>query len=264
MGNASRDDVYNKGHVLTMCFAGIISQLAKRVVDGTKREKKRDEDLPYLPHNDRDVFQLCAQLSLINRLNIHSIGEVEAKIEKVRAEHDKAIAEFNAITEEHHKLTDLSDQWDNICELEYKPDKTIADKMKLSLARQSLSRHSISSLDDVRRLELRKREYDERIAKLQRKIEDSDNLAKALQEIADTYNGISKGDYINNLMKSEQELEAQCRSSAQDRSVPKPPVQDISQKQEPRDSAPEKSEPKPDEPAQKPTVQHKSCSRGRG
>ncbi len=209
MGNASRDDVYNKGHVLTMCFAGIISQLAKRVVDGTKREKKRDEDLPYLPHNDRDVFQLCAQLSLINRLNIHSIGEVEAKIEKTRAEHDKAIAEFNAITEEHHKLTDLSDQWDNICELEDKPDKTLADRMKLSLARQSLSRHGISSPDDARRLELRKREYDERIYELQRKIEDSDNLAKALQEIADTYNGISKGDYVDKLLERENVHEEQ-------------------------------------------------------
>ena len=222
MGNASRDDVYNKGHVLTMCFAGIISQLAKRVVDGTKREKKRDEDLPYLPHNDRDVFQLCAQLSLINRLNIHSIGEVEAKIEKVRAEHDKAIAEFNAITEEHHKLTDLSDQWDNICELEDKPDKTIADKMKLSLARQSLSRHGISSPNDVRRLELRKREYDERIAKLQQKIEDRDNLAKALQEIADTYNGISKGDYISKLIERDNaQPEHEVKQSARDQSAPK-------------------------------------------
>jgi hypothetical protein len=81
--------------------------------------------------------------------------------------------------------------------------------MKLSLARQSLSRHGISSLDDVRRLELRKREYDERIAKLQRKIEDSDNLAKALQEIADTYNGISKGDYISKLIERENVHEEQ-------------------------------------------------------
>lgn len=239
MGNASRDDVYNKGHVLTMCFAGIISQLAKRVVDGTKREKKRDEDLPYLPHNDRDVFQLCAQLSLINRLNIHSIGEVEAKIEKARAEHDKAIAEFNAITEEHHKLIDLSDQWDNICELEDKHDKTLADKMKLSLARQSLYRHGISSPDDVRRLELRKREYDERIAELQRKIEDSDNLAKALQEIADTYNGISKGDYISKLIE---------RDNAQ-------PEHEVKQ------SAPGQSAPKQDEPTQNPITM--TISRGR-
>ena len=91
------------------------------------------------------------------------------------------------------------------------------------------------------------------------------NLLSAFREISDTYNGISKGDYINNLMKSEQELEAQCRSSAQERSEPKhdtaalkPPVQDISSKPEQPESVPEKSKPKPDEPAQKPTVQHKS------
>lgn len=90
------------------------------------------------------------------------------------------------------------------------------------------------------------------------------NLLNAFKEISDTYNDISQGDYISKMMKPDQKLESQQRSSAQDRSVPKPPVQDISQKQESRDSAPEKSEPNPDESAQKPTVQHKSCSRGRG
>ena len=93
------------------------------------------------------------------------------------------------------------------------------------------------------------------------------NLINAFKEISDTYNDISKGDYISNLMKSEEELEAQRRAYAQERSVPKndspapkPPVQDISQKQEQQESVPEKSEPKPDEPAQKPKT--KTTSRG--
>ena len=271
LGNASRNDAYNKGQVLAICFAGIIAEFAKRIVDGSKKENKREEKLPYLPHNDRDVYQLGAQLSLINRLKIHSIGELEAKIEEAQAAYDSIVREINAITQEQHRLNDLLIQYENFRTLNDKPNKSLAEKMKLQLAKQSLSRHGIKSPEDVRQLELRKQEYDDRIAELKRKLEAKTNLLSAFKEIADTYNDISHGDYISKLMKTEQEIEAQHRASAQEKSAPKhdtptlkPPVQDISQKQEPRDSAPEKSEPKPDEPAQKPTVQHKSRSRGRG
>ena len=271
LGNASRDDSYNKGGTLTICFAGIIAELAKRIVDGTKKENKREEKQPYLPHNDRDVFQLGAHLAFINRLNIHSIGELEAKMEEAQAAYDSAVKEFNSITEEYHRLDDLLTQYNNLRELDDKLHKSLAETMKLQLAKQSLSRHGIKSSEDARQLELQKQDYDDRIAELKREMEIKTNLISAFKEISDTYNDISKGDYISNMMKSEQENEAQRCASAQDMSAPKldtptpkPPVQDISQKQEQDDSVPEKSEPKPDEPAQKLTVHHKSHSRERG
>ncbi|MBR5091125.1 MAG: relaxase/mobilization nuclease domain-containing protein [Ruminiclostridium sp.] len=271
VGNASREDAYNKGQVLTICFAGIIAQLAKRIVEGKKSEAKRDEELPYLPHNDRDVFQLGAQLALINKLNIHSIGELEAKMEEAHAAYDSAVREFNSITEEHHRLDDLLIQYENLRALDDKSHKSIAEKMKLQLAKQSLSRHGIKSPEDARQLELQKHEYDDRIANLKETMQNNTNLLSAYREIIDTYSGISKGDYISNLMKSKQELEAEHRASAQERSVPKYdksesklPVQDTPPKPEQQESVPDKSESKPDEPAQKSTVPHKSRGRGRG
>ncbi|HBI53186.1 MAG TPA: hypothetical protein DDX72_10475 [Ruminococcaceae bacterium] len=146
LGNASLEDAYNKGQILTICFASIIAELAKRIVDGTKKENKREEKLPYLPHNDRDVYQLGAQLALINRLNIHSIGELEAKMEETQKEHDKAVKEFNTLTAEQHRLDDLLIQYENFRTLDGKSHKTLAEKMKLQLAKQSLSRHGIKSL----------------------------------------------------------------------------------------------------------------------
>ena len=93
------------------------------------------------------------------------------------------------------------------------------------------------------------------------------NLISAFKEISDTYNDISQGDYISKLMKSEHQLEAERRASAQERSepkrnmsAPKPPVQDTTPKPEQHDSVPEKCEPKKDEPAQKPIT--KTTSRG--
>ena len=89
LGNASREDSYNKGKELTICYADLITRLSKLIVDGKKPVKKVDEKYPYLPHNDRDVQQLGAQLALIERLRIYSVCEAEAKIRRVKEEYDK-------------------------------------------------------------------------------------------------------------------------------------------------------------------------------
>ncbi len=192
-------------------------------------------------------------------------------MEETQAAYDSAVKEFNSISEEYHRLDDLLIQYENFRALDDKTHKTLAEKMKLQLAKQSLSRHGIKSPDDARQLEFQKQEYDDRISELKQEMEIKTNLISAFKEISNTYRDISHGDYISKLMKSEQELEAQCRRSAQERSepkrdmsAPKPPLQDTTPKPEQHDSVPEECEPQKDEPAQKPTVQHKSRSRGRG
>ena len=82
-----------------------------------------------------------AQLALINRLNIHSIGELEAKNEETQVAYDSVVREFNSISEKYHRLDDLLVQYNNLRDLEDKPHKSLAEKMKLQLAKQSLSRH---------------------------------------------------------------------------------------------------------------------------
>ncbi len=261
LGNATREDAYNKGQAMTICFAGVITQLAKRIVDGTKKENKRDESLEYLPNNDRDVFQLSAQLALIKKLKIHSISEVRTKREEAQKAHDKAVKEFNALTKKQHRFADLLKQYDNYRELEDKPDKTLAEKMKLSLARQSLSRHGIDSPEDVRQLELRKQEYDDRITEIQKTIDDKDYLVRALSEIAATYLDISYGDYISKLIvekKAQQETppENPAQEKSEQTQAQTIPVQ---KRDEPKPKAPEpvpkQDEPEQDTPVQKPTTQ---------
>ena len=270
LGNASREDAYNKGQALTICFASIITQLAKRIVDGTKKPNKRDESLEYLPHNDRDIYQLSAQLALINRLHIHSICQVSEKIEEAQKEHDKAVKEFNAVTAEQNRLADLLKQHDNYCELEDKPDKSLAEKMKLSLARQSLSRHGIKSPEDLRQLELQKRDYDGRISEIQKTIDDNDYLVRALREISDTYYDISQGDYISKMIvEKKAQQETPPENSVQEKTTPVPtqtvPVQKRDE-QKPKVPKPvqKQDEPEKENPAPKPAEQKKRRSRGRG
>ena len=261
LGNASREDAYNKGQSLTICFASIITQLAKRIVVGTKKPNKRDESLEYLPHNDRDVFQLGAQLALINKLKIHSISEVHTKIEEAQKEHNKAVKKFNALTKEQHRFDDLLKQCDNYRELEDKPDKTLAEKMKLQIAKSSLSRHGINSPDDVRQLEIQKQEYDDRISEIQKTIDDNDYLVRALREISDTYYDISQGDYISKLIvEKKEQQETPPENALQEKATPVPTQTVSAMKQDkPGQEAPKpvqkQIEPQQENPAQKPATQ---------
>ena len=151
--------------------------------------------------------------------------------------------------------------YDNCQELEDKPDKSLAEKMKLSLARQSLARHGINCPEDMRQLEIQKQEYDDRIAEIQRTIDDKDYLVRALREIAATYLDISYGDYISKLIiekKEQQEtlpenpvqektVQTQVQSvPVQKRDEPKPITSEPAQKQ---------NEPTQENPAQKQTAQ---------
>ena len=70
----------------------------------------RDCSAPYSPHNDMDVYKLSAQLSIINRDNIHSICELEGKIEKLKDEYETARVELNTLTSRQEHLDDLLEQ----------------------------------------------------------------------------------------------------------------------------------------------------------
>ena len=201
LGNASREDAYNKGQVLTICYADIITQLAKRIAEGKKKENKRDDSLPYLPHNDRDVFQLTAQLALINRLGINSISDLDAKSDELEEKIKKLTDEFNAITVRHAETEKLLQQVEIYKELSNRDRLSLSDKMRLQVVKQTLSRHSATDQLGIDRLKSEYRDLDEKIAALKAELENCNNLKIAYQEIKDTYNGISKGNYVNDLIE---------------------------------------------------------------
>ncbi len=201
LGNASREDAYNKGQVLTICFPGIITQLAKRIIERKKEENKRDERLPFLPNNDRDVFALGAQLALINRLKIHSIGELDTKAEELSKKITKLTNDFNTLNVRHSEIDKLLQQIGIYDDLSGRDKLSLSEKMRLQMIRQTLSRHGISDKSDIDRLAAEARELNEKISALKTEIEDCHTLQKSFQEIKDTYNDISKGDYISKLIE---------------------------------------------------------------
>lgn len=177
-----------------------VSQLAK---DGKKIQRKRDRYAPYSPDNDMDVYRLSAQLSVINRDNIHSIGELEGKIEQLKDEYEKARAELNLMTTRQEHLQGVIEQAEIFFSLSDKPTLSASEQLKLKMVSSVLSANNIQSRDDYNRLITIKQETDKKIAVLKNSFENCKDIYSVYADIAKTYYEISKGDYISRLVEEE-------------------------------------------------------------
>ncbi len=75
---------------LSKLYTAMIYDVEQLALTGRKVQRRRDTATPYSPQNDMDVYKLSAQLTIINRDDLRSIGEVEGKIQQLRHEVEKA------------------------------------------------------------------------------------------------------------------------------------------------------------------------------
>ena len=64
----------------------------------------------YSQQNDLDVHKLSAQLTVINRDRLHSIGEVQAKMETLKQQYENARLEINRLTTRLKNLNSPAEQ----------------------------------------------------------------------------------------------------------------------------------------------------------
>ena len=177
-----------------------VTELAKT---GKKIQRKRYRSEPYSPENDLDVYKVSAQLSIINRDNIHSIGELEGKIQRLKLEYENARRELNALIVKQEKLEGLTEQAETYFSLADKSQLSDTEQLSLKICRQSLLNNNISDRSDYERLKAVRTETDKKIAALKKSFEDCEGMYKVYKDIADTYYSISKGDYVSKLLEKE-------------------------------------------------------------
>ncbi len=181
-----------------------VSQLAK---DGRKIQRKRDSSASYSPENDMDVYKLSAQLTIINRDNIHSIGELEGKIESLKYTYENARQELNVLSSEQDKLNSLVESADAFYELSEKASLSISEKLRINICRQSMQKNGISNPEDFERLKQLQSDTKQKISALNSNFENCKKLYDVYADIAKTYHDISKGDYISRLVEEKKKQE---------------------------------------------------------
>ncbi len=186
----------------------VIGDVMQLAADERKVQRRRDNQLPYSPQNDMDVYKLSAQLTIINRDRIHSIGELEGKIEALKAEYENARQQVNTLTLQHEQLTTLLQQAETYFALIDKPELTEAEQLKLNLCRQTLQNNNINNRNDMEHLQAVQRETGKKMTALKENFKSCQQLYEVYSDIAKTYYDISKGDYISKLV-SEKRREKQ-------------------------------------------------------
>ena len=181
-----------------------VSQLAR---NGRKIQRKRDNSAIYSPENDMDVYKLSAQLTIINRDNIHSIGEIEGKIENLKATYENTRQELNNLLSEQDRLNSLVESADNFYELLEKSSLSISEKLRLNICRQTMQKNGINSGGDFERLKQLQSDTKQKISALNSNFENCKKLYDVYTDIAKTYHEISKGDYISRLMEEKKRQE---------------------------------------------------------
>ncbi len=190
----------NEKNSLNKIFYERIYQVSELVKSNAKLPRKYFKNQPYILQNDFDVYTLSAQLAIINRDNIRSIGELNSKIEKLTAEYENARQEVNKLSEKLSQLESIEKQVGGYFDLLEKSELSESEKLQLKMYGSLAERCNIHSRDELQRVEKLRKDTSEKVEKLSEQMKKCKLMYDTYADIAKTYKKISEGDYISNLI----------------------------------------------------------------
>lgn len=201
---------------LSKLYTATIYDVEQLALTGRKVQRKRDSSAPYSPQNDMDIYKLSAQLTIINRDDLRSIGEVEGKIQQLRHEVEKARQELNALAAQQETLAGLAEQAEEYFVLLEKQQRTPAEELRIKMYKAVLESHNVQSRSDYDYLKNIVSGTEQKTTPLKERFERCRQLCELYSDIAKTYYDISQGDYISRLVEEgRQNRERNERSNKQ-------------------------------------------------
>lgn len=152
--------------------------------------------------------QLGTLLTVINRDNLQSIGELAGKIEQIKFELEKSRQEVNTMETKCNLLRSLATQAAEYFALMDKPSLTAEEQLRAGMYKETLSQQNIESTSDYEYLKGVIADVEQKAAPVKAHYKKCAVLLKEYSDIAETYNQISQGDYISKLIEQQQKQEA--------------------------------------------------------
>lgn len=198
----------DKRSELRDAYSAIIGDVRILAEQHRKVQRKRIVTAEYSVDNDLDVYKLSAQLSVINKNNIGSIGELEGEIKRLNEFYPKQRHEINEIIDAYNAIVSLQENAQEFYALSNKTELSETEKLRKTVCKQAMERNGILNSSDVDALEKRKQILYRKIEKMERLLEKISQQYYVYQDIRETYNEISKGDYISRLVEEERERQS--------------------------------------------------------
>lgn len=189
-----------------------IYQVSELVKSNAKLPRKYFKNQPYILQNDFDIYTLSAQLAVINRDNIHSLGELESKIEKLTTEYESARQEVNKLSEKLSQFESIEKQVVGYFDLLEKSELSETEKLQLKMYDSLAERCNIHNRDELQRVENLRKNTSKKVDCLNEQMKKCKQLYDTYAGIADTYKKISKGDYISNLIAEKKREDEQKKN----------------------------------------------------
>ena len=181
-------------------YLATIGEVRILISDNRKIQRRANNNAPYGVNNDLDIYRLSAQLTVINRDSITSIGDLEGRI-------DKLSMEYKAIREQlSNKLLKQEKVQALIRQSEYyfanidRNDLSAEDNNRLEINNSSMKANDIESSEDISAWREQNDKMLSEIAELKNSLAEKKNKLVRYADIRDTYNEISRGDYISKLV----------------------------------------------------------------
>lgn len=209
----------NEKNSLNKIFYERIYQVSELVKSNAKLPRKYFKNQPYLLQNDFDIYTLSAQLAVINRDNICSIGELDNKIEKLTAEYESARQEVNKMSEKLSQLEAVEKQVGRYFDLLEKTELSSSEQLQFQMCKTVTERCNIHSCDELQRIKNLRSDTSEKVDRLSEQMNNCKKLYDVYADIANTYKKISEGDYISNLIEEKKREDDRKKSSTHKKSI---------------------------------------------
>ncbi len=186
---------------LSKRYTTTIYDVEQLAITGRKVQRRRDTSIPYSPKNDLDVYKLSAQLTIINRDNLRSIGEVEGKIRHLEYEVEKARQELNTLATELDNLKDLAEQAEEYFSLLDKAERTPTEELRLKMHKAVLESNNIVNRSYYEYLNSVIVDMGQKTAPLKENFEKCSKLCELYSEIAKTYLGSTLSQFFTKFIR---------------------------------------------------------------
>ena len=196
---------------LWAAYSSIIRDVRILADQHRKVPQKQNVTMPYSADNDLDVYRLSAQMSVMNKYNIRSLGELEGMITDTSKEYEKLRVEINELTEQYNSISSLAEQVQEYYSLSEKGKLSEVEKMNLTMYKQVMTKNSILTRADYDRLIEQNQNISRKIEALKEKLKKFRQQYEVFKDILDTYDRLSKRDYVTELVEEERKRQEQLR-----------------------------------------------------
>ena len=201
----------NSESKLRAAYVAVIGDVRILAEQRKKVLRKRIVTAEYSSDNDLDVYRLSAQLSVINKEHISSIGELEGRIKNLNDDYNKHKAEVNALIEKHNRMESLLEQAQEFYTLSKKGEPSDTEQLRRTVCKQAMERNNVFNAADADSLRRRTESLAKRIGSIKNDLEKCRQKYEVYCDIRDTYLKISKGDYLSNLIEEERKCREQMK-----------------------------------------------------